>query len=125
MFLSIDSGIKWESLESGHVHVCWFMGGGKPSSLIAAFDFDGTLVEPKSGNKFPVDGNDWRLFDRSLPNKISKLVKDGYRFVVISNQMGLSQGRNALSDIKKRFEGALNVTGFPCSVVIRLFVKFL
>jgi bifunctional polynucleotide phosphatase/kinase len=112
---------EWQISCLGRVHICRFLGGGKTSQLIAAFDFDGTLVTPKSGNKYPIDANDWKLIDKSLPKRIEKLIDNGYRFVVISNQLGISQGRMKLDDIKHRFESALTAIGFPCLVLIAAF----
>ena len=97
------------------------MGGGVGSSYIAAFDFDGTLVDTKSGKKFPTDKNDWRLFDKSLPKRMAKLIDDGFRFVIISNQLPLSQGRYKLEDIQHRFEGTLNAIGVPCLALIAAY----
>jgi DNA 3'-phosphatase len=112
---------NWQTLCLGRAHMCHFLGGGRVSTSIAAFDFDGTLVTPKSGNKFPTNADDWKLLYNSLPNKIEKLCKSGYRFVVVSNQLGISQGRTQLDEIKKRFEGALTAIGCPCLVLISCY----
>lgn len=116
-----SSETEWSVLESGRVHVCRFMGGGRSSQLVAAFDFDGTLVETKSGLKFAQDSNDWRLLDKSLPKRLAKLTEDGYRFVVVSNQLPISQRRTTAEDIYKRFESALTAIGVPCLVMIAAY----
>ena len=106
---------------SGRVHVCRFLGGGQSSRLIAAFDFDGTLVDTKSGKKFAEDSNDWRLLDKTLPKRIGKLIENGYRFVMVSNQLPISNGRSKAEDIYNRIEAALTVIGFPCLVMIAAY----
>ncbi len=45
-------------------------------------------------------------------------MRNGYRFVVISNQLGLSQKRIKLNEIKHRFEATLTAIGLPCLVLI-------
>ncbi|XP_054153915.1 uncharacterized protein F21D5.5-like [Oppia nitens] len=118
----VTTGVtQWMSLNANRVHICKFLGGGQCSKFVAAFDFDETLVSPKSGNKFAIDSSDWKLLDKSLPKKIEKLVEQGFRFVIFSNQLGLSQGRVKLEDIQQRFESALTAIGCPCLVMIGAF----
>ena len=59
--------------------------------------------------------------DKSLPERLEKLVKKGFRFVVISNQLPISQGRAKAEDIYHRFESALTAIGVPCLVMIAAF----
>lgn len=109
----------WKSIKSEHVYQYNFMGGGKPSIKIAAFDFDGTLVDTKSGKTFPINAHDWKLKNNSLPGKIKRLVNDeGYRFVVISNQKGISTKQVPLQEVQQRFEECLDSIGVPCVVLI-------
>jgi len=61
------------------------------SSKIAAFDLDDTLIKVKGKNKFPKDENDWQFFSSSEPNKLKKLVEEGFRIVIFSNQNGFSR----------------------------------
>ncbi|ETO15489.1 hypothetical protein RFI_21873 [Reticulomyxa filosa] len=70
-------------------------------SKIAAFDMDSTLVEPKSGKKFPLNRQDWKwFFDGDvIPKKLKELYADGFRIVIISNQNGISKGHQEESDI--------------------------
>jgi len=59
------------------------------SSLIAAFDLDHTLIEPKSGRKFPKDYDDWVLLD-GVKEKLTDLYDQGYKIVIFTNQAGSS-----------------------------------
>ena len=55
-------------------------------SKIAAFDFDGTLVNTKMGTPFAKDKDDWREYNASVREKLQSLVDDGYKLVVFTNQ---------------------------------------
>lgn len=57
-----------------------------PTGLIAAFDYDWTLVKPKQNRKFPKDINDWKWLFDNIPVKLKKLYDDGFNIVIFSNQ---------------------------------------
>ncbi|KAH9815865.1 polynucleotide kinase 3 phosphatase-domain-containing protein [Melampsora americana] len=61
-------------------------GNPNPSSKIAAFDIDSTLITTKSGNTFPRDSNDWKLWNTSIPKKLKQLHSNGFTILLISNQ---------------------------------------
>ena len=43
--------------------------GGFTKKYIAGFDIDHTIIEPKSGNKFPKNKDDWKfLYDKNILN---------------------------------------------------------
>ena len=42
------------------------------------FKKDSTLVEPKSGAKFPKSRGDWQWWDDKVPEKLKELNKQGY-----------------------------------------------
>lgn len=56
---------------------------------VAAFDFDGTLVDTKSGRSFPTDFKDWRWWSKDVTEKLSKLNNDKYLIVIFTNQGGV------------------------------------
>ncbi|OTF71427.1 bifunctional polynucleotide phosphatase/kinase-like protein, partial [Euroglyphus maynei] len=95
-------------------------GGDKCSSdKIAGFDFDFTLIVTKSGKSFPIDINDWKLFDQRLAEYIRTIVTEqGYRFVIFSNQMGISKGKVTVDFVKKRFENSLKPLRIPCLIMV-------
>ncbi|XP_074594868.1 polynucleotide kinase 3'-phosphatase [Brevipalpus obovatus] len=109
----------WDEDTSTSVLVYKYMGGGKPNSKIASFDFDGTLVKVKSGAKFPRDGSDWLLFNNKIPSLIQKFGET-HRFVIFSNQMGVSTGAMKVNNVKERVEGCLNKIGVPCTAFFAL-----
>jgi len=71
---------------------------------IAAFDFDHTLVEQKSGSKFTIDANDLKpLYDLNIMKaKFTQLDKDGYVIVIITNQGGVEKGKITIDVMKQR-----------------------
>ena len=71
---------------------------------VAGFDMDSTLVEPKSGAKFPKDANDWKWWHESVPKKLKELYDTGYKVVIFTNQKGISTGHTKAEDIKKKIE---------------------
>ncbi|GMH35945.1 hypothetical protein BSKO_03813 [Bryopsis sp. KO-2023] len=82
----------------------------EPNEKIAAFDLDDTLVKVKSTSKFPKDANDWKFFNKTVPEKLKELVEDGYKLVVFSNQNGIKsalQGKNS-EKIRGRVDNFLN-----------------
>ena len=56
---------------------------------VAAFDMDHTLIAPKSGKVFPVDGNDWRWWSNKVCRRLQELADEGFVLVIFSNQSGL------------------------------------
>jgi len=58
----------------------------KSNLPIAGFDLDGTIIIPKSGRKFPIDENDWKIIDNKIINTIHNL--SGYNIVIFTNQLG-------------------------------------
>lgn len=88
--------------------------------MIAAFDYDNTIIKTKSGKVFPVNRDDWKLFDDTFPVLISKLVNSGYRFVIISNQMGISTGTVDRAEIQARFADTVKRISLPCLILLAI-----
>ena len=53
---------------------------------MASFDYDWTLVNPKQGNTFPLNIDDWQWSFPSVPVKIKQYYLDGYMIVIFTNQ---------------------------------------
>jgi len=66
------------------------------SEKIASFDLDKTLITTKSNKPFPIDENDWKLYNENIEKKLKEFVKKKFCVIVISNQGGLK------SDLKKK-----------------------
>ncbi|KAL5635604.1 hypothetical protein ACGC1H_004417 [Rhizoctonia solani] len=98
----------------------------KPTSKVAMFDLDDTLVARKSGKKFSDDPDDWKLWATNVGDKLREAVSNGFSIIVISNQAGLPVkdreakwkqkipkiAQSALSDIPFRIFAAKQKDGF-------------
>ncbi|KAG9656623.1 PNK3P-domain-containing protein, partial [Aureobasidium melanogenum] len=89
---------------------------------IAAFDFDSTLVDAKSGNRFARDGDDWKWWHRQVPSKLKQLAEEGYLIAILSNQAGISinsasktvnSDKKRLADFKQRVKNVLIQLDLP------------
>lgn len=85
---------------------------GKPRyrKRIAMFDFDWTLVKPKSGGTFPKNVDDWTWVFPSVPHTLRAWYDKGYSIVVFTNQS---------KEWKlQQIEHAMTETGVPCFVYV-------
>lgn len=53
---------------------------------VAGFDFDGTLVKPREGRRFPKDRADWRWARWGVPARIRDLASEGWTIMIITDQ---------------------------------------
>ncbi len=72
---------------------------------IAIFDYDWTLVRPKSNGTFSKSLDDWMWLNKTVPIILHKIYNDGFSIVVISNQtrnteMKTNQIINVMSSIE-------------------------
>ena len=74
----------------------------KPSSKIASFDVDDTIITRKSGAKFPKDANDWIFLNDKVSSKLNSLYKEGFKIVIFTNQLGIAKGHTNAEDIKTK-----------------------
>jgi len=59
---------------------------------IAVFtDLDGTLIETRSGRKFPLHSEDWKFIDSTLA-ALKYYADKGYKICIVTNQGGIEQG---------------------------------
>jgi bifunctional polynucleotide phosphatase/kinase len=106
-FLNIKRLINFTMIENSSVLFGSF-GDFKPSSKVAAFDFDGTIAIVKGAYVFPKNGDDWKWFDPSVPEVLYRLHNAGYSLVVFTNQLGLELEKNAKR--KEAFIGRIENT---------------
>ncbi|GAA5911409.1 hypothetical protein JCM8208_005050 [Rhodotorula glutinis] len=57
-----------------------------PSTKVAAFDIDGTLIRPRNNNKYPQSDSDWEWINPHVIPKLRKLHTDGFAIVLFTNQ---------------------------------------
>lgn len=60
-------------------------------------DLDNTLIHTKSGEKFPIDRDDW-TFMYGMPEKIKEYDRNGYTIFIVSNQGGIESGNPTIKD---------------------------
>jgi bifunctional polynucleotide phosphatase/kinase len=53
---------------------------------MVGLDYDWTLVNPKGGETFPTNIDDWEWYSSIVPEKLQKYYDDGYMLVVFTNQ---------------------------------------
>jgi len=87
------------------------------SSKIAAFDIDNTIIVTKSGKTFATNNDDWKWFDKSVPQKLKEITDNGFRVVFITNQAGLEKGKLKLSDMKSKFEAIVSQLDIPVFIL--------
>ena len=76
---------------------------------IAAFDLDGTLITTKSGKKFAINDDDWKLlYGPRIQNKLLELVNDGFIIAIFTNQNGIKVGKGTEEGFKKKCGQILN-----------------
>ncbi|EGG03692.1 uncharacterized protein MELLADRAFT_89991 [Melampsora larici-populina 98AG31] len=80
-----------------------------PTQKIAAFDLDSTLITTKSGNTFPRNSDDWKLWNPIIPKKLHQLNQDGYTILLISNQKTNAKQSAEFDQKLPKLAKALNV----------------
>jgi bifunctional polynucleotide phosphatase/kinase len=76
------------------------------SSKFAVFDLDGTLIVSSIANN-------WNFIFNNVVKLLQQLVIDGYQLVVISNQLGLSNGKASLDDLTRHLAEFNSRIGLP------------
>lgn len=71
---------------------------------IAAFDLDGTLINTKSGRTFPINVDDWKLFNCNVIPVLKQLTEKNYSIVIITNQLGVSKNKITVDELQQKIE---------------------
>lgn len=85
---------------------------------IAAYDLDGTIILTKSGRVFPKDKDDWTLANGAVKPKIAKMLSEGYKVVILTNQAGIGRGKTNVNEFKSKVENIISALNVPVQVFI-------
>lgn len=88
----------------------------KPSTKIALFDMDGTLIVNKNGRRVI----DWEFFNPFVPIKIRELKDDGFRIMIASNQLGVSLEVVSVTDLQKKIEDFTSKIGVEVTAMLAI-----
>ncbi|XP_043197807.1 bifunctional polynucleotide phosphatase/kinase-like [Amphibalanus amphitrite] len=108
---------QWTSLENDQL-LMFVTKGVKPSSKIAAFDLDGTIITTKSGKTFAKDRDDWQIIYPDVPRKLKELSKSGFKIVFLTNQLGISKRKLLPEDLRRKLQNITGRLGVPVQCLI-------
>ncbi|KAG6541792.1 hypothetical protein Mapa_016805 [Marchantia paleacea] len=91
----------------------------RPSEKIAAFDFDGTLVD--TNVKRP-GADAWKLLYPNVPEKLAFFHHEGYKLVIFTNESNIDRFTNkrqaAIDSKLGRLKGLMEISNVPMQVFI-------
>ncbi|XP_060799222.1 bifunctional polynucleotide phosphatase/kinase [Neoarius graeffei] len=105
----------WEQIGSLLLYTA---AGVTGSAKIAGFDIDGCIITTKSGKVFPTSPDDWKILFPEIKPKLTTLLKDGFKVVFFTNQMGIARGKLRPEVFKSKVEDILETLKLPVQVFV-------
>ncbi|GAA5840865.1 hypothetical protein JCM9279_001245 [Rhodotorula babjevae] len=90
-------------------------GSPAPSTKIAAFDIDGTVIRTKSGKGFAKSSLDWEFCGPEVVPKLRATYRDGYSLILLSNQA--SSNPLFSVDFRKKIPFVARKIGVPLRIM--------
>ena len=106
--------------QAGSILIGSTSGQVKGSNKVAGFDIDGTIITTKSGRKFPVDTNDWKVQFSVIPGRLQKLVREDYKIVFFTNQLGIKKNKVPVGQFQSKIESLVDILGIPVIIMAAL-----
>lgn len=85
---------------------------------MAVFDYDWTLVKPKSNGTFSKNVDDWIWLTKKVPEVLINYYEKGYCILIVSNQTKLTEMK--INQIKN----ALSTLSIPCMIAVAYEEEF-
>ncbi|AUV65330.1 NRK1 [Alphabaculovirus myunipunctae] len=85
---------------------------------IAAFDLDGTIIETKSGRVYSENAYDWKFKYTSVVQNFIDLLRSGYTIVVVTNQLGVTEGKVSAEEMRAKIEYVCTALSVPLVVMM-------
>tara|TARA_B110000259_G_C14029141_1_gene405978 strand:+ start:2679 stop:3695 length:1017 start_codon:yes stop_codon:yes gene_type:complete len=104
--------IKYKTHDNDKLPIIKKLNNYRFRQKMAIFDYDWTLVKPKSNGTFSKNENDWAWLTKNVPIVIKEYYKKGYSINIISNQR-----RNYVMK-EKEISNALNTLNIPVCYII-------
>ena len=101
---------KWMTINPSLLKMTY--GNHTPSSLVASFDLDGTLISTKSGLlPFRTGPEDWKFWNPCVPKKLYAIHSAGYRIVIFTNQGGMNYGNPPRDEFELKLQAVMESVG--------------
>ncbi|KAK4750673.1 hypothetical protein SAY87_004155 [Trapa incisa] len=117
MYKDVKLSPKWKAFET--IIFLEQDEGLRDSSKIAAFDFDGCLVNTSVKR---VGADAWSLMYPAIPEKLQKLYSDGYKLVIFTNESNIERWKNKRKVAVDSKIGRLNNFIQLVNVPIQVFI---
>ncbi|XP_066534133.1 bifunctional polynucleotide phosphatase/kinase [Hoplias malabaricus] len=112
---SVCSQSHWQQISNLMIYTA---AGVTGSSKIAGFDIDGCIITTKSGKVFPTSPDDWRILYPEIQPKLATLLKEGFKVVFFTNQLGIARGKLRPEVFKSKVEDILQILKLPVQVFV-------
>jgi len=90
----------------------------KGKSKVLGFDMDSTLIEPKSGAKWPKSRVDWKWWKSVVPTRLKEWYNKGYKIVIFTNQGGIEKKKQELKHITGKILDITEKLSFPVQAFV-------